>query len=452
MDNRTAAIEIIRTLRGQGFEAYLVGGCVRDILLNRTVNDYDIATNARPEDIFSLFRKTLRVGAQFGVAMVNVNGRWIEVATFRCDEGYSDGRHPDSIRPGTMQEDADRRDFTINGMYLDPLTEEIIDLVGGKADLENHIIRAIGDPRKRFEEDHLRMLRAVRFAGQLQDFEIEKETYHAILALAKNITSVSAERILEEFRKMLASAGRKKAIKLADELGLLSHILPEVCRLHERQALSFSGETLSADAFEQTLAVIEHLPPQCSLETSLAALFHLVGIENENPLTCQSPIRARLNSALLNPSAILADEMARRLTCSNQERSKIVWLVQFYPLLARADSLTLAEVKRLKIYHRFTSLHKLFIARVKAGLESQEKLRKFEAIAEKIDPATLKAAPLITGEDLITEFGLSPSSLFVQILDEVYDAQLNETIRTRDDALDLARHLIERPGTEQQHR
>jgi poly(A) polymerase len=444
MDNRTAAIEIIRTLRGQGFEAYLVGGCVRDILLKRTVNDYDIATNARPEDIFSMFRKTLRVGAQFGVAMVGMDSEWIEVATFRCDEGYSDGRHPDSVRPGTMQEDAERRDFTINGMYLDPLTNEIIDLVGGKADLENRVIRAIGDPQKRFEEDHLRMLRAVRFAGQLTDFEIENETALAIRKLAPNIVGVSAERILEELRKMLASPGRKEAIRLADNLGLLSHIVPEVYALHGQSARSFSGQNLSADAFEQTLAVVNHLPARCSFETSLAALFHLVGVGKENPLTCQSPIRTRLNSALLNPSAVLADDIARRLTCSNQERSKIVWLVQFFPLFARADSLTLAEIKRLKIYHRFTSLHKLFRARIDAGLESQEKLQKFEVLAEKINTAPFETTPLITGEDLINECGLPPSPGFVQILDEVYDAQLNETIRTRAEALDLAKHLAER--------
>jgi poly(A) polymerase len=439
--NKDAAIKIIRILHEQGHQAYLVGGCVRDMLLGRPVNDHDIATSAAPDEIFALFRKTLKVGAQFGVAMVGLGGQWIEVATFRRDESYTDGRHPDRISPGTMEDDAERRDFTINGMYLDPITDAIIDLVGGKIDLENHLIRAIGDPRKRFEEDRLRILRAVRFAAQLSNFNIEPDTALAVRQFAPQITDISAERILEEFRKMLASPGRKIGIKLTDELGLLEHVLPELHALHNQSAKSFTGQNITADAFEQTLAILDRLG-RCDFETAMAALLHLVGIQAENPLACQTPLRSRLNIGLFNPSAVLADDIARRLTCSNDERTKIVQLIQFLPLLGRAETLTLAEIKRLKIYRRYIDLHKLFMARVQAELDPREKLDCVETLAGRVNPDTLDQPPLLTGQDLIVEFGLSPSPAFQKILDEIYDAQLNEEIHTRPEALTLVRNRL----------
>ena len=217
ISNYEAAIKIISVLRGQGYEAYLVGGCVRDMLLGRKVNDHDIATNAKADEVFKLFKKTIKFGAQFGVAMVYIGGEWIEVATFRRDQNYVDGRHPTSIKPGTINDDAERRDFTINGLYFDPDTKKIIDLIDGQIDIENHLIRAIGDPRKRFEEDRLRMLRAVRFAAQLSTFKIHPDTAAAIKEFAPQINDISSERILEEFRKILICDGRKLGIQLSEK-------------------------------------------------------------------------------------------------------------------------------------------------------------------------------------------------------------------------------------------
>ncbi|NLE29917.1 MAG: CCA tRNA nucleotidyltransferase [Phycisphaerae bacterium] len=444
MTSRDAALKIVHRLRQQGHQAYLVGGCVRDILLGREVHDHDIATSASPDEIFRLFPKTLKVGAQFGVAMVGMGGRWIEVATFRCDEGYTDGRHPDRVRPGSIEEDTQRRDFTINGMFLDPATNEVVDLVGGKSDLENRIIRAIGQPAQRFDEDHLRMLRAVRFAAQLEDFQIEEQTAQAIKTLAPQIRKISAERILDELKKILLSPGRTLGIELADQLGLLEHILPQVHALHDQPAKSFTGQPLADDAFTQTLRVLSALPGRCKFETALAALLHLTGVSKQDPLECQTPIRTRLNSAQMNPSAICAGSIARTLTCSNQQRIDTVWLTQFLPLLGRADTFKLSEIKRIKIYGYYDALITLFRARTDAGLEPPRLIESIEQQAAHIDPETLVQDPFITGQDLQDTLGLNPGPFFQEILGKIYDAQLDETIKTKSEALDLARTFISR--------
>jgi poly(A) polymerase len=442
MTSRDAALKIVHILRQHGHQAFLVGGCVRDILLGREVHDHDIATSAQPNEIFRLFPKTLKVGAQFGVAMVGMGGEWIEVATFRCDENYTDGRHPGRVRPGSIQEDTHRRDFTINGMFLDPETSEIVDLVGGKIDLQKRTIRAIGEPLLRFGEDHLRMLRAVRFAAQLENFHIEERTAAAIKTLAPEIRKISSERIMDELKKILLSPGRTLGLRLADELGLLEHILPEVFALHDKPARSFTGDLLPDDAFTQTLAVLDTLPECCEFETALAALLHLTGVTKQNPLQCLTPVRVRLNSAKMNSSAIQASEIARILTCSNQQRNDIVWLVQFLPLLGRADSLKLSEIKRIKIYGYYDSLMTLFRARSGAGLESSRLVIVVEQLAGHIDPETLNQNPFVTGQDLQEQLGLPPSPRFQEILDQVYDAQLDEKIKNKPQALDLARSLI----------
>lgn len=442
MTNRDAALKIVHVLRQHGHQAYLVGGCVRDILLGREVHDHDVATSAQPNEIFHLFPKTLKVGAQFGVAMVAMGGEWIEVATFRCDEDYTDGRHPDRVRPGSIEEDTHRRDFTINGMFLDPITNEVVDLVNGKEDIKNRIIRAIGQPMQRFGEDHLRMLRAVRFTAQLPNFQIEKQTAQAIKTLAPEIKKISSERILDELKKILISPGRTLGIELADQFGLLQHILPELGALHNKSARSFTGEVLIQDAFTQTLAVLDSLPEECEFEIALAALLHLVGIPRQDPLKCQTPVRTRLNTARLNPSAILAGVMTRKLTCSNQQRSAVVWLTQFLPLLGRSDSLKLSEIKRIKIYGYYNALVALFRARTQAGLEPSHLLHAIEANAKHIDPETLHQDPFVTGEDLQNILGLRPGPAFQEILDEIYDAQLDEKVKTKHQALELARTII----------
>ncbi len=445
MDNKTAALEIIRKLRERGFEAYLVGGCVRDELIGQIAHEHDIATSARPQDVMQLFRKSRSVGAKFGVILVGLGGEWIEVASYRSDESYTDGRHPDSVRIGTLQEDAERRDFTINGIYLDPFDNRIIDLVGGREDIEHRQIRAIGNPQKRFTEDHLRMLRAVRFAGRL-NFRIETQTAQAIQQQAKEITRISNERILDELGKILTSPGRVSCIRLTDELGLLEPILPEVYAMHNTRADSLAGTALEPDAFSQTLAVLDHLPADSPLEVSLAGLLHLVGTVRENPLRCRTPIRPRLNTGQWNYSAELANDVARRLTCSNQQRTDIFWLIQFLPIFGQAQTLRLAEIKRLKIYGQFDKLVALYRARTNAGLEPPQNLELVEQLARKVRPETLQEEPLVKGDDLKTEFGLYPGPAFQQILDEVYDAQLNEEVKNKSEALTRARQAAIQMG------
>jgi poly(A) polymerase len=429
MDNKSASVEIIKKLRDQGHQAYLVGGCVRDMLLNRKTDreEHDVATSARTEEVIKLFRKTLLVGAKFGVVLVGMGGHWIEVASFRSDESYSDGRHPDRVRIGTMQEDAERRDFTMNGLFLDPLDNQLIDLIDGRADIQNRVIRAIGDPDRRFKEDHLRMLRAVRFAGQLENFALDPATADAIRRLAGHIVEISAERILEELKKLLAAQGRVAGLKLADELGLLQPILPELTALHRLPG-----------PFEQTLSVLGFLPEGCPFETALAALLHLTGAGEGVRSPIVNKVRPRLSPKTFNLSARLAETIARRLTCSNQERIDVVWLIQYLPFFSQAGKLTLADIKRLMLYGRYEGLLCLYRARVQAGLEPNENLEHIESIARKVTPESLLQPPLISGEDLTQKLHLQPGPAYQAILDDVYDAQLNEEIKTKQEALTFA--------------
>lgn len=433
MDNKSAAIAVIRRLRDQGFAAYLVGGCVRDMLLGwkNPKEEYDVATAARVEEVIRLFPRTLLVGAKFGVVLVGLGGQWIEVASFRSDESYTDGRHPDRVRIGSMQEDAERRDFTMNGLFYDPMADQVIDLVGGRADIERRIIRAIGEPDRRFAEDHLRMLRAVRFAGQLDGFIIEERTADAIRRLAPEIRRISAERVLEELKKILRARRPVRALTLADQLGLLRPILPEVWALHEQ-----------GNDFADTLAVVDHLPEQTSFEVAMAALLHRIG--SSAPATTDDgnfPVRPRLSPRTFNPSARLADAVCRRLTCSNEERTGVVGLIQHLPLFSRAGQLTLAQIKRLMLYGRYDGLLTLYRARVRAGLEPEENLAAVEALAKKVDPAGLQAPPLLGGKDLAEHLDLVPGPAYQRIIDEVYDAELNEEIRTKAEALALAARI-----------
>ena len=280
------ATSIVETLRQRGFQAYLVGGCVRDLLLNREPKDYDVAADATPSQVMSIFPETYAVGVQFGVVLVPLpelatpagetsRGECVEVATFRSDVGYSDGRHPDEVRfSHDPREDVARRDFTINGMLLDPMTGEVLDFVGGREDLAAGIIRTIGDPKQRFIEDKLRMLRAVRFAARFE-YEIEPQTFAAMQASAHEIEVVSRERVRDELTCMLVEGHARRAFLLLDESGLLRHILPEISAMHGvEQPPEFHPE---GDVFVHTLMLLENLPQPCSMTLAWGALLHDVG-------------------------------------------------------------------------------------------------------------------------------------------------------------------------------
>jgi len=446
MTNRSAAEKVVKTLQQAGYETYLVGGCVRDMLLGKGESaEHDVATSARPDEVRRLFARTRLVGAAFGVLLVGIARQWIEVASFRTDETYTNGRHPDAVRFATIEDDVARRDFTVNGMYYDPFARRLIDLVGGQADLQARVIRAIGQPQKRFSEDYLRMLRAVRFSAQL-GFSIEPGTAAAIADHADQVAQVSPERILEELHKLLACETRSSGIRAADELNLLGHILPEVDALHGRDGVSFAGDfnpsSEIGDAFDQTLSVLDHLGPTCRGQLGLAGLLHLSGLARAQKLQCDCSVRKRPKLNDLHWSARLADGICRHLACSNRQRREVVWLVQFLPLLGRGRSVTLAEVKRMMICEHYRDLRTLYAARVRAGLEPQMVLDAVDNLAGRIDPLTLNAPALMNGTDLQECLSLAPGPAYREMLDRIYDAQLNEQITTKDQAEALARKLL----------
>ena len=273
-EREAVATELVRRLRAAGHEAYLAGGCVRDRLLGREPLDYDIATSAPPETVQALFPRTVPVGAQFGVVLVIADGMPVEVATFRSDAAYVDGRRPSAVHFGSAREDARRRDFTINALFLDPLTGEVVDFVGGQADLRAGIIRAIGDPRARIAEDRLRMLRAARLAARL-GFTIEPATLEAIRAAASTVTDMAAERIGDEIVKILTEGAARRGFELLAATSLLATVLPEVARMQGiEQSPDYHPE---GDVFRHTLLAIEQLPAGVSETLALGLLLHDVG-------------------------------------------------------------------------------------------------------------------------------------------------------------------------------
>lgn len=405
---RDFAVEIVRQLRAVGYEALLAGGCVRDLLLGREPKDYDVATTARPEQVRTLFGhgRTLAVGASFGVIVVlpprgSAAGQ-VEVATFRTEGPYLDGRRPENVAFCTPEEDAQRRDFTINGMFYDPIEARVLDYVGGEADLAARVIRAIGDPHERVREDKLRMLRAVRFAATL-DFALDDATAAAVREMASEIVVVSHERIAQELRRMLVDTHRRRAVELCDSVGLLGIILPEVVELAIR---SISGR-------EQTLKMLSLLESP-SFELAFAVLSY--------------SLRAR-------PTVY---DICRRLKLSNEETDRIVWLVAHQHDLADAPSQTWARLKRTLAHpYRDDLIALTRVKRLACGDDMQPVLFVDEYLV-RTPPSIIDPPPLISGDDL-KSLGLKPGPDFKTLLDTIRDAQLNDQITTRDQALALAR-------------
>jgi poly(A) polymerase len=397
---RAFALEIVQTLRTAGFESLWAGGCVRDELLGLTPKDYDVATSATPDQIRDLFghRRTLPIGAAFGVVTVlgpRAAGQ-IEVATFRKDAAYSDGRHPDSVSFTDAEHDAQRRDFTINGLFFDPVENKVVDYVDGQADLQRRIIRAIGNPRLRLSEDKLRMLRAVRFAATF-DFEIEADTLRAIQEMAGEINTVSAERIGMEIRRMLLDPRRAVALCLLRETNLLAHVLSEIA-------------DLPADVWQQMIARVEQLR-EPTLPLALAAV-------------------------LLVAEDADISEVGRRLRYTNKELDRATWLVNNLMTVAHAPSVPWPKLQRLLVHDGAAEL----IALLESITELQDPALAFcrERLAwpaERLNPK-----PLLDGGDLIRH-GLPPGPEFSALLEQVRDAQLNGLVATRDEALALVDRL-----------
>jgi poly(A) polymerase len=439
------AKRIVETLRGHGHTAYLAGGCVRDLLLDREPTDYDVATSATPQEVMRLFPLTYAVGAQFGVVLVPIRREGpqgerenysIEVATFRSDGAYSDGRHPDQVQfSGEARLDVQRRDFTINGLLLDPASYEVLDFVGGQADLKRGIIRTIGDPHQRFAEDKLRLLRAVRFAARF-GYTIEEKTFAAIRELAPQIHQVSRERIRDEILKMLTEGHARRAFELLDQTSLLGQVLPEIKRMQGvEQPPQFHPE---GDVWVHTLMLLEGLPPNASPTLALGALLHDVG---KPPTFRRAADRIRFDQHD-EIGAAMAAEICRRLRLSNDETDQVCALVANHMRFAnitRMKESTLKRFFRLPRFEEHLELHRLDCMGSHRGLDlydfAREKLRSLPA--EQIRPA-----PLITGDDLIAA-GYHPGPLFKEVLSAVEDAQLDGSIHTRDEALALARKKVE---------
>ena len=414
---RKAAEEVAERLTKAGYEAVFAGGCVRDMLMGAEPADYDIATSAAPHIVQDIFPKNFAVGAQFGVVVVRHKSHEFEVATYRLDSTYSDGRHPDSVTFGSAREDVMRRDFTINGMLFDPAKNEVIDYVEGREDLKKKVVRCIGDPYMRFAEDKLRMLRAVRFAVKL-GFEIEDETREAVRSLAPQIDAVSQERIKSELEKILTCPAAAHGVRELDALGLLAHILPE---LHATVQVRISTETL----FDHCAGVLSSLSGP-SFDLALAALLHCCGGADE-----------REN---LQESARLASVAARRLKCSNAQRSCLVWLVQNQFALEDSREQPLSRMKRLFANEHFEKLMALFGAKVKEGCAGKADFNHAKKMYSGMKKEEIKPEPILTGTDLI-EMGLKPSKLFSTVLEKIYDAQLDGELTERSKAIEMALHI-----------
>ncbi len=390
MTNRQAAIKIVKVLRKNGFEALLAGGCVRDMVLRRRAKDYDVATNAVPADIIRLFRRTLKVGAKFGVVMVLLDNQQIEVATFRSDVDYTDGRHPGSVRFTNAKEDALRRDFTINGMFYDPIAETVIDYVGGQGDLKKRILRTIGRPQERFREDYLRMLRAVRFSTQL-GFSIAPKTFIAICENAANITKISGERICMELEGILTSPNRAKGVGLLVKSGLASAIFPKI----------------NSGQFVFAVKVLNSLPQEASYPLALAAFF--AGCEDESAL-----------------------EQLRILKLSRNQIKHIKFLLAKRGRLLD-EKLSLSELKMLLGGHYFWDLYYLQAAIQKAENKGTGTLGKLKKRIKDLSDVELRPKPLLNGHELI-KLGAEPGPMLGRMMNQMYIAQLEMQIKNREEA------------------
>ncbi|OPZ23089.1 MAG: CCA-adding enzyme [candidate division BRC1 bacterium ADurb.BinA364] len=429
-----APLRIVRRLREAGHQAYFVGGAPRDMLLGERPKDYDVATSASPEEIARLFPDRLEIGAHFGIFAIVWDGIKTEIGIFRSDGAYLDGRRPERVSFGSAREDALRRDFSINGLFYDPIEDRILDYVGGREDLERRILRAIGDPTQRFEEDALRLARAARFALRF-GLAIEPRTRKAIVENAGRLALVSAERIRDELIGIFTGPDPGGGLALLSELGLLKIVLPEVEAMHGvEQPAQFHPE---GDVFEHTVECMRKLPPAPSLTLAFGMLLHDVG----KPPTFERLDRIRFNNHA-RMGALLCDAICQRLRFSNRERECIVGLVR--------DHMRFMDVQRMK-----RSTLRRFLA--KPGFEEDLALHRADCLASKgaLDNwgfclaalAELRESrqapappPLLNGRDLIA-LGLKPGPAFKMLLSQIYDAQLDGSIETREAALDLARHL-----------
>ncbi len=428
--DESIARKIVARLQQKGFTAYFAGGCVRDMLRGAAPADYDVATSARPEDVQALFLRTVAVGVQFGVICVVENNAEYQVATFRSDGAYIDGRHPDAVTFSSPQEDAARRDFTINGIFFDPVKNEVIDYVGGRADLEKGLLRAIGNPTARFREDRLRLLRAIRFATTL-GFEIEPQTWAALAEQAHDIRGVSAERIREELVRIFVSPNRLRGFDVLDASGLMRVILPEIEALKGcEQPPQFHPE---GDVFVHTRRMIELLPPDTSVPLVFSVLFHDIG---KPPTFSFDEADQRIRfSGHDKVGAEMTRAVMERLRFSRDEIEATVEAVDQHMVFKDVQRMRVSRLKRFMARPHFEdemTLHRVDCASSHAMLDNYEfLLTKREEFANE----PLIPPPLVTGHDLLAR-GWKPGPAIGRVLEAVQNRQLEGTLSAREEALD----------------
>jgi len=435
---RQTANTIATKLIDAGFTTYFAGGCVRDSLLGKAPKDYDIATSATPDQVLELFPGSDSIGAHFGVILVKQDGEHFEIATFRTDGSYSDSRRPDSVEFSTPEEDAGRRDFTVNGLFQHPLTDEIIDFTGGRADLEKRELKAIGVAADRFNEDALRLMRAVRFSTVL-GFDIEATTWKAICDNAHLLANISVERIREEFNKILVHDNRTKGLVMLVDSGLIEHIIPQVKDLIGcEQPPQWHPE---GDVYEHTKIMLDMLKDDPSLELCLSVLLHDIG----KPATYtydEADDRIRFNGHDRVGSE-MAEDILRRLKYPNQVIENVCAMVANHMNFMHVTQMRTAKVKRFMArptYEDEMELHRVDCASSNGITENYDYLRTQE---EKFANEPLIPEPLLRGKDLI-DAGLQPGPRFKELLNQLQTEQLEATITTRDEALEwLNNQLLE---------
>ncbi len=408
--DKATALWVLKSLRRAGHQALLAGGSVRDMLLGQRCHDYDVATSATPQQVQKIFRRVLMIGAKFGVAMVVKSGRVVEVATFRSDLSYTDGRRPDGVKFSSPKEDALRRDFTINGMFYDPIADEVIDYVSGQADLRAGIVRTIGKPNERFAEDYLRMMRAVRFAVRL-NFKIEPATSRAIRQCAPKITQISGERIFDELQKIFSTRGAWAGLTLLAELGLAEHVLPELFNSENNDS-----QTGWADGLRR----LEALAESCDVTLSFGAM-------------------------LMDLPAVTISRIVRRWGQSNELKTALKFFAEHRDAWQEAADCCLCDFKRLLADANWTRLKKLWAVRERLATGDTHQSRRIARRAGGLAPEQISPQPFVTGDDLL-KMSLSEGPKLGRIIKQLYDAQLDETITTRKQALAEARKLVAEIG------
>lgn len=441
---KNTSINIIKKLRSAGFEAYWAGGCVRDFLLGKDPKDFDIVTSAKPEEIKKIFNKTIEIGKQFGVIVAIINNKHFEIATYRSEGKYSDRRRPDNVFWSNAKEDALRRDFTINGMFYDPINKKVIDYVGGQVDLKNKIIKFIGNPNDRIKEDHLRIIRAIRFKNTLK-FTFDKRTFEAIKNNAYLVESVSNERIRDELNKMLVHSTRANSLLDLKETGVLKYILPEVEKtIGVPQPDQFHHE---GDVFIHTVWALKSLPAKTSITLVWSVLLHDVGKPSTISLPKSKYDRIRFNKHV-KFSAGIASKISRRLKFPNTERELIVWLVKNHMMIGDIPKMALAKQRRWLMDPRFPWLLRLNKADALGSdprnLSLYNKNLKLYESAKKLHEIELKKPKfrlLVNGSDIMRELQLDSSPKIGKLLKVVEDAQLEGKVKNKNEAIKYLKNV-----------